>query len=743
MKVGVITFHSANNYGAILQTWALQKVLKDYGLDSCVIHYHPDIIDRLYDPMLLKQGFSRWLKKQSIGMFSRQSLIRYNKFQSFLTRNFNLIGDFRTYKELQNAKLDLDAYIVGSDQVWNPKHIGGFDPAYYLDFAEPGKKKIAYAVSVGNDNIDAKYKEDMRKALNTFTGISVREGSIRDEVQLLCEKTVKVVLDPTMLLEKEAYEEIKIPSTRKEPYILVYMIEKNEQVIRLANKLSESLGIAVIQRRQINGLKNEAESFYTADAGEFIGLIEAAELVITNSFHGTVFSILYEKTFVSMLHSDTGSRTVDLLTSLGLQSHILYDIADFTDFSRFRIDNPKQLRKNIENLKQSSAQFLVKNLGLSDRYKKVKCPTKITRESCYGCNACKDACPSKAIRMKEDKEGFLYPVTNMEKCTECGLCSRVCIRKHPQTIRFEAQYPKAYSAYNKDLEVRLKSSSGGIFPALARYVIEEKEGAVAGVRFNDEMKAVADIAEDMEAVKKFSGSKYVKSDFRGMFPKIKKLLSSGRFVLYTGLPCECAGLRSYLKKDYDNLLVCELICHSAPSPKVFKRYVDSLGEKYKSRVVDINFRDKRKGWKASDNEFVVSLENGKKRSEKTSDNIFYRTFINGFISRPSCSRCQYTYTHRAGDITLGDCWGVEAIASNMNDNQGINSVLVNTEKGDNALQAIIKGLELQQTDYKSVFVKNHKRPTTDKRRRVSFFQQLESETKPINELLDEYGERGN
>jgi Coenzyme F420-reducing hydrogenase, beta subunit len=739
MKAGVITFHSANNYGATLQTWALQKVLKDYGIEASVIHYHPDIIDKLYDPMMMKQGFGRSLKKLELSFLHRKSLLRYNKFQNFLQKNFNLNGDFRTYNELKEAGLNLDAYIVGSDQVWNPDHIGGFDPAYYLDFAEPGRKKIAYAASIGSDFINTKYKEKMREALGTFTGISVRERSIKDPIQELCEKKVKVVLDPTMLLVKEDYEEIKVPSARKEPYILVYMIEKNEQVIAFANMISISLGLPVIQRRNVPGFTNELESFYTADAGEFIGLIEGAEYVITNSFHGTVFSILYEKPFVSMLHSDTGSRTVDLLTELGLQSHILYNTAEFTDFSMFKIAQPKQLRTKIEDLKKSSTEFLVKSLGISDRYNKLKCPTKITKEKCYGCNACKDICPAKAIRMKEDKEGFLYPVTDKDKCTDCGMCKKVCIRKYPHTIKYEEQYPKAYSAYNTAQEVRDTSSSGGIFPALARYAIEEKKGAVVGVKLNEAMEAVADIAEDLEAARKFSGSKYVKSDFRGMFPKVKKLLKEGRFVLYTGLPCECAGLRSFLQKDYDNLLICEILCHSAPSPKVFKKYVAALSEKYQAKVVNIDFRNKKKGWKPGDNQFVVTTENGKLRSEPAAGNAYYRTFINGYISRPSCNNCNYTFSRRTGDITIGDCWGIQTIAPEMNDNKGVNLLLVNTAKGNQVFQTISKQLKLKQSDLKSVFIKNHKKPTKDRPQRISFFMKLEE--KPIDELLDEYSEK--
>ncbi len=364
MKVGVITFHSANNYGATLQTWALQKVLKNYGLDAGVIHYHPDIIDSLYDPMMMKTGLKRKLKKLSVAVFNRQSLIRYNKYQEFLQKNLKLIGDYRTYEELQSANLDLDAYIVGSDQVWNPNHIGGYNPAYYLDFVKGGKKKLAYAASIGSDYIHPKYKEGMRKALDTYTGISVRESSIKDAVSELTKKPVEVVLDPTMLLKKEDYEDIKVPSAIKEPYILVYMIEKNNKVLSLANKLSISLGLPVIQRRHVPGLTNELEPFYTANTGEFIGLIESAECVITNSFHGTVFSILYGKPFVSMLHSDTGSRTVDLLTSLGLESHILYNACDFTEFSMLKIHDKDELYKRIDTLKKSSLEFLEKSLGL-------------------------------------------------------------------------------------------------------------------------------------------------------------------------------------------------------------------------------------------------------------------------------------------------------------------------------------------------------------------------------------------
>ena len=364
MKVGVITFHSANNYGAELQTWALQKVHKDLGTKPGVINYHPDIIDGLYDPMKLKRGFARNLLRCKLYIRNRKSLIRYNKFQSFLKTKLNLIGDYRTYKELVDAKLNLDAYIVGSDQVWNPTHIGGYNPAYYLEFAEASSKRISYAASLGTDYIAAKYRNEMEQALKAFTAISVRERSVQTGISELARKSVEVVLDPTLLLDRDDYDEIKVKSKYKGPYILLYSIEKNPELMDFANKISVALGMPILQRRPSNGLINQMEPFYTSDAGEFLGHIESASYVITNSFHGTVFSVLYGKPFVSMLHTDTGKRTEDLLKDLGLSSHILHDIKDFNNFDMFKLDNIEETKDNIMSLRERSMSFLKESLGI-------------------------------------------------------------------------------------------------------------------------------------------------------------------------------------------------------------------------------------------------------------------------------------------------------------------------------------------------------------------------------------------
>ncbi|WP_029502254.1 polysaccharide pyruvyl transferase family protein [Lachnoclostridium phytofermentans] len=366
MKVGVVTFHNAHNYGASLQTWALQKVLKNLGTEPGVIHYHPNIIDKLYVAPKLdttKKKLKYMLKKDYRSRIKSQ-VYKNKRYNKFIREKFHLIGDYTTYEELLNANLSLDAYITGSDQVWNSDHTGGFDPAYTLDFAKPGTKKISYAASVGREYILPQYREQFRQSLESYTAISVREPSAQPAIEALTEKPVEVVLDPTLLLEKKDYEELKRPGQFKGRYIMVYMMEANKELVQFANRLSVAIGLPIIQRKLPGVFRNELGSYYEDTAAEFLGEIEKAEYVITNSFHATVFSLIYEKPFISMLHTSTGARTSDLLKSVGLESHLLYHIEDFHDMKQFEIDDVDALRQRIRELRASSLDFLKRALEI-------------------------------------------------------------------------------------------------------------------------------------------------------------------------------------------------------------------------------------------------------------------------------------------------------------------------------------------------------------------------------------------
>ncbi len=741
MKAGVITFHSAHNFGATLQTWALQKVLKNYNIEASVINYHPGIIDDLYNPLKGKYGIEKKIAGIKLRYQNPKSLERDHNYISFIRNNFKLLGDYTAYEELEAAGLDLDAYIVGSDQVWNSEHIGGFDPAYFLDFVKPGPLKFSYAASIGRDYILPIYHDNIRNSLKSFTAISVREKSAKKPVKKLAGKEVDVVLDPTLLLPREEYEEIKTTPYIKDKYIFVYMIEHNPDVVTFANKVSTATGLPIVQRRPNKIFKNEIASCYTSAPGDFLGLIENAEYVITNSFHGTVFSIIYETPFISMLHSNTGSRTVDLLKSLNMESHLLYNTDDFTDFLQFRIDNPEKLRKKILELRQFSLLFLLDALKNNDRQKIVACPTQIRKHECYGCYACKEICPANAIIMEEDAEGFRYPVVDEEKCINCGVCNKACIRKTSHKIEYQEDYPKVYAVMNKQEEVRMKSSSGAIFPELAKYVIEEKKGYVVGVKYDKDMKVVFSIADNMEDVKAFYGSKYVKSDIEGIFPKVKQFLNDNRTVLYSGLPCECAALRSYLKKDYENLFICEILCHAAPSPKVFKKYLDYLNKKFHSKVVNLTFRNKSTGWLIHKCSMVIEFENGKILSVNARKNNYFRAFLNDYISRPSCSSCEYTFNNRAGDITVGDFWGIIDSDPSMFDDKGVSLITINDDKGSKMWDNIKDNFICKESDMAKAFKKNHNKPSSFKLERLELFDRLDKA--PIDNLLKKYNDLKN
>ena len=365
MKVGAVTFHSAFNFGASLQTWALQQTLKACGVSPCLVHYHPPALDRLYDPIKVSAPLARFVQRMKLKRQHPERLERYRRYREFIATHFNLLGDFSDYEQLTQAKWDLDACIVGSDQVWNVAHTKGYDPAYFLEFLPDTTKRIAYAASVGRDFIFPKYHEPMREGLRRFSAVSVREESIRDTVRHLYDGDVAVTLDPTLLLERHQYDALlKQPCTRPEPYILVYMMENNKALIRLTNRISRSVGLPVIQRRPSKMFQHEIENFFTATPGEFLSLLEGATYVITNSFHGTVFAIIYEKPFFSMLHSNTGSRTANLLTTLGLEKHLLTTPDDFRGFDRFRLEDPAATQRRIQELRADSMRFLTTALGL-------------------------------------------------------------------------------------------------------------------------------------------------------------------------------------------------------------------------------------------------------------------------------------------------------------------------------------------------------------------------------------------
>lgn len=307
-------------------------------------------------------------------------------------------------------------------------------------------------------------------------------------------------------------------------------------------------------------------------------------------------------------------------------------------------------------------------------------------EKCTGCGACVNKCPVNALFMKENEEGFLVPVVDEEKCIHCGICSKVCPVDGASAGNIHtAGSPECYAIMAED-DIRDKSSSGGLFTLLAKFIIE-RGGSVCGAAFNPDWSVSHIIIDNVDDLDKLRGSKYVQSNINTCYQKIKLLLEDDRYILFSGCPCQVAGLYAYLGKDYKKLLTMDILCHGAPSPGVWIKY---LNENFKSeKIISVNFRDKKNiGWSCS----KVTVKTDKK--EYVSDD-YTKAFHKSIINRKSCSDCNFSAYPRPADITGGDFWGISDYSESMNDKKGTSLVLLNSSKGNEVFSNLngIKNLE--------------------------------------------------
>ena len=307
----------------------------------------------------------------------------------------------------------------------------------------------------------------------------------------------------------------------------------------------------------------------------------------------------------------------------------------------------------------------------------------LPQENCTGCSACKEICPKQCIMMKPDEKGFLRPSIDAPKCIKCGACEMICpVLKPVQKYMLPR---KVYAARIKEKDTLKLSSSGGIATMLAENVIRNG-GAVYGAAFDENMIVRHIRVENMAELKRIQGSKYVQSDIQQIYSKIKEDLKDKRLVLVFATPCQIAGLRKIFGEK-SNLIFCDLICHSAPSPKLFASHLQAIEEKGK-KVVDYRFRDKTFGWSYNLNRIVY--EDGTTELHSYWNQCYKRLFLLGLIARESCYNCAYADCSRVGDITLGDYWGIDKVTNVFSDDCGVNAVLFNTDKSVRLFEKLIQ-----------------------------------------------------
>ena len=342
------------------------------------------------------------------------------------------------------------------------------------------------------------------------------------------------------------------------------------------------------------------------------------------------------------------------------------------------------------------------------------------KEICNGCGTCYLVCPNNCIKMIEDEEGFLYPQINESDCIKCNKCKNTC-GNFPKENTFNI---KIYAAKNKNNLERKNSTSGGIFYILARYVIE-KEGIVFGVKYDECLNIKHDYSDTLDKCKDFSISKYVRSDLENSYIKVKEFLNEDRHVLFTGTPCQVYGLKVFLGKEYNKLILCEIICHSNPSPKVFRMYIKNKELVARKKIHKIYFRSKNVN---VCNKPYIEYEDGTIEI----DDLFNKAFLANLISRPSCNSCSFVGTNRKSDFTIGDFWGVDTVFEGFNDGQGVSLVTVNSEKASYIFDKIKDKLDLKESDLKTAFKYNHNHNLSQHKKRKEFFDKIAK--KGINEM---------
>ena len=321
----------------------------------------------------------------------------------------------------------------------------------------------------------------------------------------------------------------------------------------------------------------------------------------------------------------------------------------------------------------------------------------IEKEYCTGCGACAMVCSMKAIQMKPDKDGFLYPDINQTMCVNCRKCDDACPVSASSPV--DTGPDQAWMAYARNEGLRHSSSSGGAFSLIAETVLMQG-GTVFGCTMSKDCYSAHHIAvETLEDLRKLRGSKYIQSNLDDTFRQAKDALDAGRWVLFSGTPCQIAGLKTFLgKKNYEKLLTVDMVCHGVPSPRVWENYIREIEGEYDQKVTQVSFRDKTEGWVRFS--LAIDMANGKNYRANVTKDPYLRGFVGNLYLRKSCYRCAFKAGRYLSDITLADFWGIEKIYPNESDNKGISLIIIHTEKGDRCLellreQAILKPIPLK------------------------------------------------
>lgn len=696
-KIGILTLHDSINFGAYLQAFALFTKLKELG-------YEPEFIT-----------FGNQSKKERLNLIkAKNPKLMFFKYQSL--KKFDEARKKLLFSDINNAE-KFHTIIIGSDEMWNLENNSFAHRKEYFGYDLPVSNVITYAPSCNNLSVEQfeKYtKGNMNFSM--LNSISVRDENTRKLVNEVSNIDPQVVLDPTLLIDD--YSMYIEPCSEKN-FVLVYGYSFSEEekykITSFAKKNNKKL-ISI-------GLYNAwcDENIY-ATPFAFLGYLKAADYVFTSTFHGTIFSTLMETNFA--VFGRKNHKVKDVLEKLNILDRDISNIDNYELVFSKEI-NYKEIRKARKALAAQSIKYLENAINLSKDINLIP-----KKESCCGCTACMSICPKDAIDMVDDYEGFEYPKIDYAKCIGCHACENICAFQNGFEEKNKMPNSIAYAVKHQNDNVRKESRSGGFFTAISDAVLE-KHGIVYGCALTSEFKAIHERAQNKEQRDAFRKSKYVQSDMRDTFKKVKADLENGKLVLFSGTSCQCIGLKKYLGKlANENLITMDIVCHGVPSPKVWRDFLRMNENKYKGNITDVDFRNKTKyGWHDHVETIYVN-------GIPYDSDLYKKLFFSHHILRPACFSCPYKNIHHDTDITIADCWGIENIDPSFDDNKGVSLVLLNTERGRKIYDSVMCDLIQETIDIGKCMQPALKAPFASPQKRDQFWSDYNGDN--LESLCNKY-----
>ncbi len=675
-KLGIIGYWFATNYGGVASYYSLYHNLREWG----------------YAPFLVENPYY-YTDKEGVDVFSR------NLFKEINAE----ISEPYDNEHLNSLNEKADTFILGSDQVLTRSSIRAFGKLFLMEFSDEKKKRIAVSASLGGDNLDGdenliKYAQ---KQIQRFTKVSIREFTglnvARDKFGIKAD----FMIDPIFFTPAEEYTALGKKaelSETQESYLLAYILDptddKREGILKTASILGLKKKVA-LDGRKFTHDKNFAkmnlpeDTLPELDFKEWMNYYSNASYIVTDSFHGAAMALILNKPFVVYANHQRGyPRFLTLVKLFGIKDRLIERTEEITEILIHSKPDFTEINRIITEYVAQAKAWIIQTIDSDPKdIESIEMPKRsvnaqLNEKECTGCGACVNICPKDAIEFKNDEWGYYRAKVDPEKCVDCGICVKTCpaIKLPENNNSLSAE---CYEFIANDENILMNSSSGGIFSVMAKELFK-KNGMVGGAAWTEDFTVKHILIDNIKDLPKLQKSKYLQSYIGTVFRDVKQNLEKGKDILFTGCPCQIAGLKSYLRKEYDNLITVDLLCGNAPSPMFFQKY---LSESFPEGLNQYNFRSKVHGYTAE----CISIV--KKDGEKLTlrgpkEDAYQRVYHNHTMCAPHCEKCKYQTLPRFGDITIGDFWGISGKDKSIDVSKGVSVVLCNNEKGKAFLKSI-------------------------------------------------------